>query len=202
MADAKKKGKGGVILLVLLLAILAAGIAGYLKPDLPVIGDLVSRFFKKGAEGVDKFGVYKLTIKQVAISPEEFNEGENVDLQVTIERVDLEDERREIWQSKQYGARNAKVGRDTLTATWADRPAEIEWRTGDKFVVKVWDRAGMGSTLLCEWETDPASKAFPLTGTHTFERVKGKIARVKGANQIVFEAERIGDLPAEPKVGG
>jgi hypothetical protein len=32
--------------------------------------------------------------------------------------------------------------------------------------------------------------------------VKGKIARVKGANQIVFEAERIGDLPAEPKVGG
>ena len=196
MADKNKKGgsKAGTLLLLVLLLLVGVGIAGYLKPDLPVVGPLVSKFFKKGAEGIEKNGVYQVRVKQVAVSHEEFSEGENVDLQVTIEHIGVDDKRITLWESKQYGARKAKVGRDSVTANWEDRPVDFPWRSGEKFIVKVWDRAGLTDTLLYEYMTDPTSKAFPLTGSHTFDKVKGKTPRVAGANQIVFEASRTGDL--------
>lgn len=197
MADPKKKGgsKGLTILGLLLLVVLVAGIAGFMNPDLPVVGPLVRKFFTVGAEKLDKSGVYTVKVTSVVLSPEEFSEGENLDIQVTVEHVDAEGKSKTLWESKQYGARKAKVGKDPLTATWTDRPFEMEWRAGDKLLVKVWDRAGLGSTEVCVWEV-AGSDSFPLKGAHTFEKVKGKTPRPGGTNQIVFEAERKGDLPA------
>src|SRR5690606_36193178 len=143
MADGKKKGRGGKVLLVTLLAVIGLGVAGYMKPDLPLVGPLVTKFFKSGAEGVDKSGLYQVRVQQAAVSPEEFSEGENVDLQVSIERLDADGDATRIWQSWQYGARRAKVGKDSITATWSDRPVEIAWQPGERFVVKLWDLAGI-----------------------------------------------------------
>ncbi|MBE7490709.1 MAG: hypothetical protein HS108_02940 [Planctomycetes bacterium] len=196
MGDPKKKGgsKGLTLLGLLLLVVLAAGVAGFLNPELPVVGPLVRTFFKVGAEKLDKSGVYTVKVTSVVLSPEEFSEGENLDIQVTVESVNADGKTRLLWESKQFGARKAKVGKDPLTANWLDRPFDMEWRAGDKLVVKVWDRAGLGSTELCVWEIS-SGEAFPLKGAHTFEKVKGKTPRPGGTNQIVFEASRKGDLP-------
>ncbi len=197
MADQKKKGgsKGLTILGLLLLVVVALGVAGFMKPDLPVVGPLVRKFFTTGAEKLDKSGVYTVKVTSVVLSAEEFSEGENLDIQVTVEHVAADGATKTLWESKQYGARKAKVGKDPLTAAWADRPFEMEWRSGDKLLVKVWDRSGLSSTEVCVWEVE-GGEAFPLKGSHTFEKVKGKTPRPGGTNQIVFEADRKGDLPA------
>jgi len=194
MGDPKKKkggSKAGPLLLLVLLVVGGAGVAGYLKPDLPVVGPLVAKFVTKAAENVDKSGTYRVTITQVVLSPEEFRDGERVDIQVSIRHIGANGNTKQTWETRQFGARIARVGETSLTAAWSDRPVEFEWETGDHFVVTVTDRAGVGSTDLCVWETNPESREFPLSGTHTFERVRGKIARVKGANQIVFDSSRI-----------
>ncbi|MBK9974124.1 MAG: hypothetical protein IPP14_05050 [Planctomycetes bacterium] len=198
MADQKKKGGSKVLTLVGLLAVLvlAGGISGYMYPNL-LWSPLVQKFFQKGAEGMDKSGVYKVAIKSVTLSPEEFDQGENLDIQVTVDRIDAQGKSTKVWDSREFGARKAKVGKDPLTAAWADRPFELEWRTGEKLVVKVWDRAPLiGSTELCAWETD-GNEVFQLKGTHSFDKVKDKTPRPGGTNQIVLEATRQGDLPAQ-----
>ena len=189
----KKGSKAGSLLLVGLLAVVGVGVAGYLKPDLPVVGPLVSGFFKKGAAGVDQSGVYKVVIKTAAVSPAEFNEGETVDLQVSVKQFRDGKEISE-WTSNQYGDRLATVGKDTITATWADRPFEVQWRTGDTFKVTIWDYKG-GSKELCVWETAANAKELPLAGTHSFDLIMGKPPRPGGTNQVVLESSRTGDIP-------
>ncbi len=194
----KKKGKGGTILLVLLLLVVGVVAAGYFKPDLPVIGPLVAGFFKKGAEGVDQSGVYKVKVMKVALDPQEFKDGEKIDLQVYVKRVDAEGKEHKVWDSEQWGERIGTVGQVELTAQWSDRPFECTWQPGDKLVVEVWDRRG-GDTKVAEWTSDPEGKEFPLKGVRTVSPFKGgkTVESRKGAtNQVVFEAERIGDYPA------
>lgn len=192
MSDAKKRSPILTGLFLLVLLALAAGVTGYMFPGLPW-APYVQKVFQKGAEGMDKSGVYKVTVKEVVLSPEEFEVNENLDIQVTIERFNLEGKSAMLWESKQYGSRRAKVGQTGLTANWIDRPLEMEWHAGEKIVVKVWDRAGLGSSVVCTWEIED-SKVFPLKGAHTFDKVKGKTPRPGGTNQIVFDSERLRDL--------
>jgi hypothetical protein len=194
MADAPRKSK--LPMLIGLLAVLLIGgvASGYFMPSLPW-APLVRKIFQKGAEGMDKSGVYKVTVKNVTLSAEEFDEGETLDIQVKIHRVNAEGKTTQVWASKEFGDRLATVGKDSLTAKWDDRTFEMEWRTGDKLKVEVWDLKGISNTLLCVWDID-GGETFPLTGSHTFDKVKGKAPRPGDTNQVVFEASRARDLPA------
>jgi hypothetical protein len=191
----KKKKKGSKllgVLLVLVLLVGGAGVAGYMMPDLPVLGPAVKQVVTKAAEQVDRSGVYRVTVERVILSEEEFRDGETLDIQVIVRHVAADGSVKDTWESRQYGTRRARAGEDSLTATWSDRPFEVHWEVGDHFVVTVQDRSPLlSNTDLCVWETDPEANAFPLSGTHTFERVKGKRARVTGANQIVFESTKL-----------
>lgn len=195
MSEPGKKG-GTLKLVVGLLVLVVVGglVSGYMYPGLPW-GPLVGKLLRKGADGMNKSGVYKVTVKNVTLSPEEFNQGETVDIQITLDHVDADGKTKEAWTSTSYGDRIAIVGKDSLTAQWEDRPFEMQWRTGEKLVVKVWDKKG-GAKLICTWDIE-GSEVFPLSGSHTFDKVKGKTPRPGGTNQIVFASERKGDLPAE-----
>lgn len=182
------------MLIGLVVALAGGGIgSGYFMPSLPW-GPYVRKLFQAGADGMNKSGIYKVTVKNVTLSPEEFEQGETLDIQVRIHTVDAEGKTKEIWSSAPFGDRLAKVGKDSLTAKWDDRSFEMEWRTHDKLKVEVWDTKGLSNTVLCVWETD-GKEVFPLTGSHTFDKVKGKTPRPGGTNQIIFEASRVSDLP-------
>jgi hypothetical protein len=193
MGDAPRKSRLPMLIGLLAVLLIAGVASGYFVPSLPW-SPLVAKLFQKGAEGMDKSGVYKVTVKSVVLGPEEFNNGETLDIQVRIKRLGAEGKSTAVWESKQFGDRLSVVGKDPLTAKWEDRPFEIEWRTGDSLLVEVLDYKG-GSALLCAWQID-ASETFPLTGSHTFDKVKGKTPRPGGTNQVVFDASRVRDLPA------
>jgi hypothetical protein len=199
MGEPKKKGKGSTILLLLLLLLVAVGVAGYFKPDLPLIGPLVSGFFKKGAQGVDQSGVYRVTVTKAALDSQEFADGATIDVQVAIKRIDKEGKETAIWNSNQYGDRLAVVGKVAISAQWPDRPFDCNWKPGDVIRVEIWDYKG-GKTKVAEWTSEAEGKEFPLKGALTVNPVKnGKVVQArKGAtNQVVFEAKRTADYPAE-----
>lgn len=203
MGDPKKGKKGsklGGLVLVLLLAVISVGAVGWFFPDTPVIGDLVHGFFSAGAKGVDKSGVYTVKITSVSVDKSEFDKGETVDLQVLIKRTDKEGKKETIWDSREYGTRLATVGKDPLTASWADRPFEVAWQPGEQITLEVWDRKGISDTLYARLKSTPESKEFPLQGTQTLELLQAdgvtkKEERRGATNQIVFEAERTGEFP-------
>lgn len=202
MGDPKKGKKGskvGGLVLVLLLALIGVGAVGWFFPDTPVIGDLVHGFFSAGAKGVDKSGVYTVKITSVSVDKDEFDEGEKVDLQVLIKRVNKDGKEETLWDSREYGERLATVGKDPLTASWSDRPFEVTWQQGEQVVLEVWDRRGMSDTRIAWLKSAPDGKEFPLTGTQSLTLLKNgdtPIAERRGAtNQIVFETARKGDIP-------
>lgn len=187
--EKKKSGKSGSVLLLVLLLLVAAAIAGYFKPDLPVVGPLVSRWFHSAAAYHDQSGRWTVRVVNLTLDPEEFDQGENVDLQVVILKRGADGADTEIWNSEAFGERMAKVGRDSLTAAWADRPFTFQWNVGDRLVVQVWDQQGI-DTRLCEWVTESSAKEFPLSGQHVFTLVKERTPRSAEGNSITFEAAR------------
>lgn len=204
MADKnKKKGgsKGATLLFVILLLAVGVIAAGWFKPDLPVIGPLVSGFFEKGAAGLNKDGVYTVQIDQLVLDEQEFDTGENLDIQVIIKRVNKEGKEETVWDSRRHGANKRKVGTDTLNFTFSATPFEIAWRSGDQLTVEVWDYAGIGSSREAWFRTSATDKEFKLSGTQTLTLLKDgdtpRNPRVGGTNQIVFKADYKGPIPAE-----
>lgn len=205
MGDPKKGKKGGskagALLLVGLLAVIGAGAVGWFYPDTPVVGSLVHSFFEKGAKGVDKSGVYKVTIAKLVLDPQEFKKGESVDLQVVVKTVNAEGKEETVWDSEKLGDNLREVGEQPLAVNWLETPFEIEWKNGDQVIVEVWDRKGLSDTRKAWFKSVAGGKEFPLSETQTLilltngdEPLK---PRVGGTNQITFEATRTGDLPKE-----
>lgn len=195
MADKKKSSKGPMILLVLVLAVAGLGVAGYLNPGLPVIGPLVSGFFESAAAGVDKSGEYSVKVTKVVLDPQEFKDGENIDIQVLIKLTSADGKTREVWNSKAKGAQLRVVGKDELAANWVETPFKCMWQSGDFVTVEIWDRKGLSDTLVAQWISSEGDKMFPLKGTRTLSPVKdGKpiSARKEGVSQIVMEASHEG----------
>lgn len=196
MSDAPKRSFSIKNLLVLLvLLVVAAAISGYFVPSLPW-APMVQNLFRQGAENMDRSGVYEVAVDNVTLSPHEFKEGENLDIQVIIYRVDAEGNETRIWRSEDFGARRAVVGKTDLTASWSDRPFEMNWTAGESLRVRIFDLAPLlGRDELCVWDI-PGGPAFPFSGKHTFEQVKGKNVRAGASNHIVFRSKRVGDLPS------
>jgi hypothetical protein len=195
----KKGSRLGLILFVVLILILAAGIAGWRYPDLPVIGPLMSSFFEKGAEGMDRSGVYQVTVKGLQLDPQEFADGETLDLQVRVVSIGKEGKETQIWNSSQYGERIAVAGKDPLTAQWSDRPFEMSWTPGQVVRLEVWDERGLGRTKVAEWNAKEDGKEFPLTGKLNVSPIKdGRpvTPRQNAINTVELAAKRVGDLPA------
>jgi hypothetical protein len=201
MADKpKKKSKAGPILLIVLLLLVGVVVAGYLKPDLPVIGPLVSGFFEKGAAGMSKDGVYTVTVTKVVLDPQEFKTGESVDIQVVVKRTSKDGKEETIWDSAKHGDNLREVGENELAVNFNETPFEISWRSGDQITVEVWDRKGMSDTRHAWYKTGASDKEFGLNGTHTLTLLDGDSARnprVGGTNQVVFDAKRKGDIPVD-----
>ncbi|MBZ0135212.1 MAG: hypothetical protein K8I27_02425 [Planctomycetes bacterium] len=203
MADKnKKKGgsKAGTLLLVVLLLVVGVGVAGYFKPDLPVVGPLVNGFFEKGAEGMKKDGVYTVKITKVVLDPQEFDAGETVDVQVLIKHTNKEGKTETVWDSSKLGENLREVGENPLSVTHSETPFEITWQSGDQITVEIWDYKGLSNTRLAWYKTAATDKEFGLDGTRTLTLLDGDNARnprVGGTNQIVFEASHKGPVPAE-----
>ncbi|MCA8917185.1 MAG: hypothetical protein KDB90_17475 [Planctomycetes bacterium] len=193
----KKKSKAPAVLLILLLAVVGTVAAGYFKPDLPVIGPLVSGFFEKGAAGMDKSGVYKVTITKVVLDPQEFKKGETIDVQVKIIVTNLEGKTETVWDSSKFGDNLREAGENELAVNFMETPIEISWESGYQISVEVWDYKGTNKRL-ARFATAAKDKEFGLSGTKTLTLLDGENTRnprVGGTNQIVFEAKRTADLP-------
>jgi hypothetical protein len=200
MADKPKKSKAGPILLLLLLLVVGVVVAGYLKPDLPVIGPLVSGFFEKGAAGMSKDGVYTVTITKIVLDPQEFKKGETVDIQVLVKHTNKDGKEATIWDSSKHGDNLREVGENELAVNFNETPFEITWRSGDQITVEVWDRKGMSDTRHAWYKTGASDKEFGLNSTRTLTLLDGDSARnprVGGTNQVVFDAKHKGDIPVE-----
>lgn len=203
MADKNNKGKGskaGTLFFLLIVAVAGAGAVGYFYPDTPVVGPLVGKIMKKAASGQDQSGVYKVTVKKLVLDPQEFDEGESVDLQLVIKRIDGEGAETKVWDSTETGENLREVGDKELSVNWEETPFEIEWTHGDQVIIEVWDRKGLSDARVARFNSSADSKEFPLKSTRSLTVMEGDRAvseRKGGTNQVVFESERIGDIPTE-----
>ena len=205
MGDPKKGKKGGSkagpLLLIVLLGVIGAGALGWFYPDTPVVGDLVHGFFEKGAKGVDKSGVYKVTVAKLVLDPQEFKNGENVDIQIVVKKVDRDGKETTVWDSEKLGDNLREVGKQELGFNLLETPFELTWEAGDQITVEVWDRKGLSDRRHAWFKSLAGGKEFPLSETQTLTLLEEgdvtKNPRVGGTNQITFDAKRIGDIPVE-----
>jgi len=190
--DKKKKGgsKAGLVLVVLLLAVAGVGALGYMKPETPYIGPLVASIFKQAAAVGNGEGTYSVKITELRFSDAEFKEGENLDLQVKIYRVDADGKRLgdALYDTGKYGERLVQAANKEkpLVARWPDNPVTIDWKRGQEFLIEVWDLKG-SDTLLVERRTEK-STGFPLSGQMTFAQIASHDARDPKGNYIKFDA--------------
>ena len=189
------KGNGKNVALVVLFILVGGGIAGFVKPDLPIVGPAVSWVVGQASSGLNKTGEYEVSIENLTINHEEFKKGTNVELRVIVRQINAEGDEVMEWDSDEYGEQDREAGKDKMIADWKYTPMKVFWRHGDKFEVTVLD----GREDLCVWTTDPQAKEFKLNGSHKFERVRGQRIREGGVNAITFKAKRVGDLPPPKK---
>ncbi|MDG3006753.1 hypothetical protein [Paludisphaera mucosa] len=205
-----------------------AGIGGWLCKDHPQLQPLVSLFLGKPGEAGGEVpqiksalktviagalsasasgpGVYKVTIDTVQLDPKAFTPGRTVDVQARVRKIDAGGSESVVWESKPFGENLAVVGRDELSAHWSNRPFEVEWRAGDRFMVEVWDRkAGLFSAQTFRMARRDVD-VFPLaTGEFALEP-EGRVqpGTDPSRNRVVLASRRTGDSavrPAQPPRG-
>jgi hypothetical protein len=148
-------------------------------------------------------GVFKVKITEIKLDPKLFKDGRTVDIQARISRIDGRGEESIVWESKAYGENLAVAGKDDLSATFPNRPFEIDWSPGDRVVVQVWDRK---SFLFDKRELKmalPEPGVFPLTtGTHALAVAsRGGSSLDSDQNRIVFQTERLSAAPTQRSGG-
>jgi hypothetical protein len=163
------------------------------------LGSSLARVIKKELNRDDarKPGVYRVTISEIKLDPRNFKDGHKVDIQARVVRTGADGRSTTVWRSEPYGENLSVVGRDDLSATFPNRPFEVEWSPGDRIAVEVWDRKGgfFERKDLKMALSEPG--VFPLaSGTHALE-VEGRSGRDSDLNLIVFESRRVGDAGAE-----
>ncbi|MFO0959319.1 MAG: hypothetical protein U0800_18120 [Isosphaeraceae bacterium] len=201
-----------VLAATVLLTSGGAGGGSWLLKDYPVLQKLLASFQEGNAEGkaaaireglatlVDaadgdqKPGVYEVKVSEVELDEAPFSDGQKVDIQVKVVRYDDRDKGAVLWDSSHFGQRLAVVGKDPLSASWPDRPFEVDWQPGDRIAVEVWDRKGFIARQWFEMEPPDADDRFPLrSGSYRLEQVAGrKKPGASSASKIVFESKRIG----------
>jgi hypothetical protein len=193
-----------------------AGIGGWAFKDHPrmqaLLGIVLGKSGAASSEGVDlksalatavttalerddphQTGVFKVKIAEIKLDPKLFPQGKTVDVQARVRKFDGAGQQTTVWESKSFGENLGVAGRDELTATWVNRPFEIEWSRGDQIVVEVWNRkSGLFEQKQLRMAL-PEPGVFPLaSGIHALEiSDRDRAARNSDLNHIIFQSERI-----------
>ena len=145
-------------------------------------------------------GIYQVTIAKVELDQKLFRPGHTVDIQARVHKLDSDGRDTTLWDSKAFGSRLAVVGKDDLTAGWPNRPFQVDWNTGDQFVLEVYDaRTGLfiqpRRFTLAERET--SAKEFPLkSGDFPLESAQNSDSPVNPrTNHVVLQSRTSGRRP-------
>ncbi len=201
-----------------------AGIGGWLCKDYPQLQPILALFlgeageadgagpapslkdsFKSAVAGAltessDRPGVFQVRIDTVQLDPKSFTPGRTVDIQAQVRRIDADGAESVVWESRTFGENLAVVGRDELSANWSNRPFEIEWRRGDRFLVEVWDRrAGLFSAQSFRMARRDVD-SFPLGSGEFALEPEGRVrpGTDPSRNRIVLASRRTGDAALRP----
>jgi hypothetical protein len=167
--------------------------------DGSLVADAISAL--KAHEDFRQPGTYRVAIKRVELDPALFRAGHTVDIQTSVHRVDAQGRDVTVWDSRTYGERLAVVGKDELSAGWANRPFDVEWKPGDRLVLEVSDRK---TGLFAEPRRFtlagplPAAREFPLkSGDYplaTAPRQRPGPAGDAHESHVVLQSQRAGDI--------
>jgi hypothetical protein len=145
-------------------------------------------------------GTYEVTIAEVRVDSREFHIAPLSELEVRVTRHGARvGDDKVVWQgtAKATHAKN-ETGETILTASWTDRPFQVDWHIGDEFTVEIRDRHALGLIDPKWFSLDlDDDGSFPLrTKTHRLTtRADGKPSRDPSANSLVLRSHRA-DTPA------
>jgi hypothetical protein len=150
-------------------------------------------------------GIFEVKVADVCLDEGLFTIGQTLDIQVRVVKYDARDQSKVVWDSQTFGQRLAVVGRDALTATWADRPFRVAWSPGERMTVEVWDRHGYWHKRWLEMESPETDARFPLhSGPHRLQVLAGRgKPGAADTSKIVLQSQRVGELsePVRPSDG-
>lgn len=216
-APRKKQSKWVKWLSLLTVLLTSGGVGGWQLSDNPILlrllgvaGDQVGRVdpgplgdgFIAAIDRLDRFhkeGLFEVKIERVDLDPNDFKPGQTLDIQARVLRIGPEGDETIAWTSRSWGERLAVVGRDDLTAGWPDRPFQLSWSPGDRYLLEIWNTRGKRASRLFVLERAGAPDEFPLRsgsvplGLHA----DGQPVRNPSANTIVLAADRAGDYPGK-----
>ncbi len=204
-----------IYFLVMLISGGGAGAGGLVFKDHPILQAVLGRVLPKTEDGsIDKAelkekltsvvsgalklddpkkpGLYKVKLEEIRLDSKLFKAGRTVDIQARVRKRDSGGKEATVWETRPFGENLGQVGKDDLTATWSNRPFEVDWTNGDRILVEIWDRRG-GFFDRRELTMSPAEPgSFPLaSGTYALTLSGADLDRAH--NRIVFESKRIGD---------
>jgi hypothetical protein len=165
----------------------------------PRAGELIETIVEKVKSAAGAPGVYRVKLDGVQLDPKSFTPGRTVDVQARVIRIDADEMETVVWESRRYGENLAVVGRDELSASWSNRPFEVEWRRGDRFMIEVYDgRAGLFSSSRSFRMARRDTDGFPLASGEFALEPEGRIrpGTDPSRNRVVLASSRTGDSAA------
>lgn len=144
-------------------------------------------------------GVYRVKLDRVQLDSKSFTPGRTVDVQARVRKIDADGVEAVVWESRTFGENLAVVGRDELSASWSNRPFEVEWRGGDRFLVEVYDgRAGFFSSSQTFRMARRDTEGFPLASGEFALEPEGRIraGTDPSRNRVFLASQRTGDSAA------
>ena len=215
-SKAKKKSLKQKFIAMVMVLTGGAGIGGWQLKDYPVVKSLVSKVTgeeingdttlkdvaRKGVSRLvettldsKKPGVFEVSIDELNLDPAAFKRGQKIDIQARVRSTNSEGVERIVWDSATLGSQRAVVGRDELSASWADRPFQVDWAPGESLVVEVYGKQLLSDRVLFQTSAqDPTS--FPLrSGKQSLLSVTGgrKSAgdEPEAESRIVLSSKRV-----------
>lgn len=215
--SSRKKRRRGRWLGYALIALTGGGVGGWhlsneplLERILHVVGQDVARdggrlpvaaLVRAALAGDRVFtrrGPYQVRVSRLTLDPGGFRAGTRLNLQVRVLRRDGEGRDTPLWSSHEYGERIAVVGRDELSASWDDRPFEVDWTPGARFVLEAWNLRGLRATKLGSAERADGAQ-FPLkSGRVALTAPDDDPDTPSVAGAIVLTSRWVGDPGAAP----
>jgi hypothetical protein len=187
------------------LLISGGGAGGYALQDNPVVKSVLSVITGQSpdgsASGLDGSLVKDVVaaIKKVELDQKLFRPGHTVDIQARVKKLESGGRSTTVWESKSYGSRLAVVGKDELSAGWSHRPFQVQWNTGDQFVLEVYDAQlmiFMQPRRFTMARADSGASEFPLrSGDFPLESAQASDPPINPrTNHVVLQTERVGNL--------
>lgn len=219
-AKAKKKTLKQKLMALVMLLTGGAGIGGWQLKDYPLVKGLISRVTGEEVSGdttlkdvartgVSRLvetkldskrpGVFEVSIDELSLDPAAFKPGQKIDIQARVRSTNSEGIERIVWDSADLGSQRAVVGRDELTASWANRPFQLDWAPGESVVVEVYGKQLLSDRVLFQTSVEDSS-SFPLrSGKRSLISMTGGRKSAGGEpeseSRIVLSSKRVASQP-------